>query len=77
MPLLGCLVFVIRKTHYRRILLVVGIVLLVPSLLLLLGGMLGVLTSDNLPDVLQFKIRSLGSFAVAGCLMAAIGSLEP
>ncbi|MDI1253005.1 hypothetical protein [Thermomonas sp.] len=67
----------IRKPHYRRILLVAGVVLLVPSLLLLFGGMLGVLTIDNLPEVLQFKMRSLGSFAVAGCLMAAIGSLEP
>ena len=67
----------IRNPHYRRILLVAGVVLLVPSLLLLFGGMLGVLTIDNLPEVLQFKMRSLGSCAVAGCLMAAIGSLEP
>ena len=67
----------IRKPHYRRILLAAGVVLLVPSLLLLLGEMSGVLTIDNLPEVLQFKMRSLGSFAVAGCLMAAIGSLEP
>lgn len=67
----------IRKPHYRRILLVAGVVLLVPSLLLLFGGMLSVLTIDNLPEVLQFKMRTLGSFAVAGCLMAAIGSLEP
>lgn len=67
----------IRKPRYRRILLVAGVVLLVPSLLMLFGGMLGVLTNDNLPDVLQFKMRTLGSFAVAGCLMAAIGSLEP
>ena len=67
----------IPNPRYRRILLVAGVALLVPSLLLLFGGMLGVLTIDNLPEVLQFKMRSLGSFAVAGCLMAAIGSLEP
>ena len=67
----------ISNPRYRRILLVAGVALLVPSLLLLFGGMLGVLTIDNLPEVLQFKMRSLGSFAVAGCLMAAIGSLEP
>lgn len=67
----------IRKPRYRSILLMAGVVLLVPSLLMLFGMMLGVLTNDNLPDVLQFKMRTLGSFAVAGCLMAAIGSLEP
>ncbi len=63
--------------RYRRWLLVVGIILLVPSLLLLFGEMSGMLTNDLLPDFLQFSLRSLGSFAVAGCLLAAIGSLEP
>lgn len=67
----------ISKTRFRRILLVAGVVLLVPSLLLLFGSMSGLLTNDTLPDILQFKIRTLGSFAVASCLMAAIGSLEP
>ena len=65
------------KPPYRRILLVAGVVLLIPSLLLLFGVIFGVLSIDNLPEVLQFKMRTLGSFAVAGCLMAAIGSLEP
>ncbi|HMM65989.1 MAG TPA: hypothetical protein PKC03_03515 [Dokdonella sp.] len=65
------------KSRIRRTLLAAGVILLVPSLVLLFGEMSGALSNDMLPGTLQFSMRSLGSFAVAGCLMAAIGSLEP
>lgn len=66
-----------EKTNFRRWLVVAGIILLVPSVLLLLGEMSGMHTNELLPDFLQFRLRTLGSSAVAGCLMAAIGSIEP
>lgn len=66
-----------ETSSFRRWLVVAGIILLVPSVLLLIGEMSGMHTNGLLPDFLQFRLRTLGSFAVAGCLMAAIGSIEP
>lgn len=63
--------------NFRRWLVVAGVILVVPSALLLIGEMSGMHTNNLLPDFLQFRLRTLGSFAVAGCLMAAIGSMEP
>lgn len=65
------------KTRLRSWLVIAGVILLVPSVLLLLGEMSGMHPNQLLPDFLQFRLRTLGSFAVAGCLMAAIGSTEP
>lgn len=62
---------VIRKT-----LLIVGIGLLVPSALWLIGGLLSLVPTDAAAFAGQSGLRSIGSVAVAGCLLAALGSWQ-
>ena len=55
-------------------LLFAGIALLVPAVTWLLGGFLGLLPTDVAAIAGYSGLRVIGSVAVGGCLLAAIGS---
>jgi hypothetical protein len=57
----------------RRSLLAVGIVILVPSALWMTLGMLGLAPTDSVAVGSSSGLRTIGSVAVLGCLLAAIG----
>ncbi len=66
--------------HTKRLLLkslmFAGIALLVPAVTWLLGGFLGLLPTD-VADIAGYSgLRVIGSVAVGGCLLAAIGSAD-
>jgi hypothetical protein len=50
--------------------------LLVPALVWLLGGMLGLLPTDAATIAGYSGLRVIGSVAVGSCLLAAIGSRD-
>jgi hypothetical protein len=54
----------------------VGITLLIPAALWLFGGMLGVLPTEMAEIAGYSGLRVIGSAAVGGCLLAAIGSAD-
>jgi hypothetical protein len=58
----------------RRALWVAGILLLGLSAILLLGVLTGLLPAHALDIAGHSALRSIGSIAVAGCLLAALGS---
>ena len=62
-----------RSRPFSPFLVVVGIVVLVPSLLWLALGMLGLAPTDPLAIGASSGLRTLGSVAVLGCLLAAVG----
>jgi hypothetical protein len=62
------------KRQLLRWLLFVGVSLLVPAVLWLVGGMLNILPTDVAAIAGYSGLRVIGSVAVAGCLLAAIGS---
>jgi len=62
------------KRQLLRWLLFVGVSLLVPAVLWLVGGMLNFLPTDVAAIAGYSGLRVIGSVAVAGCLLAAIGS---
>ena len=59
-----------------KCLLVAGVLLLVPAGTWLLGGFLGLLPTDLAAIAGYSGLRVIGSVAVAGCLLAAIGSAD-
>lgn len=64
------------KRKFLAFLRLVGIALLVPAVLWLLGGMLGFLPTDIAAIAEYSGLRVIGSAAVGGCLLAAIGSAD-
>jgi hypothetical protein len=64
------------KSVLLKALLFAGILLLVPSLTWLLGGFLGVFPTESAAIAGYSGLRVIGTVAVAGCLLAAIGSAE-
>lgn len=64
------------KRQLLGFLLLAGVVLLVPAALWLLGGMLGLLPTDAAQVAGYSGLRVIGSVAVGGCLLAAIGSAD-
>lgn len=64
------------KRKFLAFLRLVGIALLVPAVLWLLGGMLGFLPTDSAAIAGYSGLRVIGSAAVGGCLLAAIGSAD-
>jgi hypothetical protein len=64
------------KPLFFRALLVAGMLLLVPALVWLLGGMLGLLPTDAATIAGYSGLRVIGSVAVGSCLLAAIGSAD-
>ena len=62
------------KSVFLNALLFAGVSLLFPSLIWLVGGFLGVLPTDSAAIGGYSGLRVIGSVAVAGCLLAAIGS---
>jgi hypothetical protein len=65
-----------RKHLLLRCLLVAGIAMLVPAVLWLIGGMLNVVSTEMAAIAGYSGLRVIGSVAVGGCLLAAIGSAE-
>lgn len=64
------------KRQLLRFLLLAGVVLLVPAVFWLLGAMLGLLPIDVAAIAGYSGLRVIGSVAVGGCLLAAIGSAD-
>jgi uncharacterized membrane protein len=64
----------VRSRQWRPLLMVVGILILMPSLLWLAFGMLGLAPTDSVAIGASSGLRTLGSVAVLGCLLAAAGS---
>lgn len=64
------------KRQLLRFLLIGGVVLLLPAALWLLGGMLGLFPTDVAQVAGYSGLRVIGSVAVGGCLLAAIGSAD-
>lgn len=61
---------------FLRGLLIAGIALLFPALLWLIGGMLNVVPTEVAAIAGYSGIRVIGSVAVGGCVLAAIGSAD-
>lgn len=59
-----------------RVLRVTGITLLVPAVVWLIGGMLHVVPTEMAEFAGYSGLRLIGSVAVGGCLLAAIGSAD-
>ena len=57
----------------RRILVIIGILLLTVSVVLLVGSLLGLVSMESLAVGQQSGLRTLAGVAVVGCLLAAIG----
>jgi hypothetical protein len=57
----------------RRLLVRTGITLLVPSIIYLALGMLGLLPTEPLAVGESSGLKTIASVAVAGCLLAAVG----
>lgn len=55
---------------------IAGIGLLVPAVVWLVGGMLNVLPTEIAAIAGYSGLRVVGSVAVGGCLLAAIGSAD-
>jgi hypothetical protein len=53
-----------------------GIALLVPAALWLIGGMLNVVPTEMAAIAGYSGLRVIGSVAVGGCLLAAVGSAD-
>lgn len=53
-----------------------GVIFLVPATIWLVGGMLGLLPTDGAAIGGYSGLRVIGSVAVSGCLLAAIGSAD-
>lgn len=66
----------IPRRFLLRALLGVGVILLAPATIWLLGGMLGLLPTDGAAIAGYSGLRVIGSVAVSGCLLAAIGSAD-
>jgi len=57
----------------RKILVILGILLLVVSGVFLVGSLLGIVSMESLAIGQQSGLRTLAGVAVVGCLLAAIG----
>lgn len=57
----------------RKILVILGILLLVVSGVFLIGSLLGIVSMELLAVGQQSGVRTLAGGAVVGCLLAAIG----
>jgi hypothetical protein len=64
------------KRRFLKALTVVGVALLIPALLWLIGGMLQILPTEMAAIGGYSGVRVIGSLAVGGCLLAAIGSVD-
>jgi hypothetical protein len=64
------------KRRLLRGALIAGITLLVPALLWLVGGMLNLVPTEMAAIAGYSGLRVVGSVAVGGCLLAAIGSAD-
>ncbi len=64
------------KRLLLKALLFAGVALLVPSVIWLFGGFLGLLPTDVAAIAGYSGLRVIGSAAVGGCLLAAIGSAD-
>lgn len=60
----------------RKTLVVLGILLLAVSGILWVGSLLGIISMESLAIGQQSGLRTLAAGAVAGCLLAAIGSWD-
>jgi hypothetical protein len=67
---------VYAKRRLLRGALIAGITLLVPALLWLVGGMLNLVPTEMAAIAGYSGLRVVGSVAVGGCLLAAIGSAD-
>lgn len=63
-------------TLFRRFLVALGVTLIVPSVTWLVGGLAGILPTDAVAFAGHSGLRAIGSIAVAGCMLGAIGSWE-
>jgi hypothetical protein len=64
------------KRRLLRCLLFTGVSLLVPSALWLIGAMLNVVPTEMAAIAGYSGLRVIGSVAVGGCLLAAVGSAD-
>lgn len=64
------------KNLFLRGLLLVGLALLVPAVLWLIGGMLNMVPTELAAVAGYSGVRVIGSVAVGGCILAAIGSAD-
>jgi hypothetical protein len=64
------------KHRFLKALTVVGVSLLIPAVLWLIGGMFNVLPTEMAAIAGYSGLRVIGSVAVGGCLLAAIGSAD-
>jgi hypothetical protein len=64
------------KRRLLRGVLIAGITLLVPAVLWLVGGMLNLVPTEMAAIAGYSGLRVIGSVAVGGCLLAAIGSAD-
>jgi hypothetical protein len=64
------------RRRLLRGLLVIGTALLVPAFLWLIGGILNLVPTELAAIGGYSGLRVLGSVAVGGCLLAAIGSAD-
>lgn len=65
-----------RRRLIQRVLLLTGLAMLVPAMVWLLGGFLGLLPTDVAAIAGYSGLRVIGTVAVGGCLLAAIGSAD-
>ena len=63
-------------TFFRRFLVALGVTLVVPSVTWLIGGLLEIVPTDAVAIAGHSGLRAIGSIAVAGCMLGAIGSWE-
>jgi hypothetical protein len=63
-------------TLFRRFLVALGVTLIVSSVTWLVGGLVGILPTDMVEIAGHSGLRAIGSIAVAGCMLGAIGSWE-
>lgn len=59
-----------------RVLVIVGIALLLPSLVWLIGAIIGFLPAEPAAFGGHSGLRGIASLAVGGCLLSAIGAWE-
>lgn len=62
-----------RWLKFRQTLVVLGILLIIPAVIIIALQMLGVVSPSLFAVGSTSGIRVLASFAVLGCLMAAVG----
>jgi hypothetical protein len=60
----------------RKVLVFAGVALIVLSVILLMSTLLGVSELESFAVLGQSGVRALAGIAVAGCMMAAIGSFD-